>query len=80
MSITPAVRASRSAAVRPRRHEVEVDARIVAELHQHEGVAAGQDARLVEDHRASSRLDSVQSASMARRAAWASATETRRKR
>ena len=64
----------------PERHEVEVDARIVAELHQHEGIAAGQEARLVVDHRASSRLDSAQSASMARRAACASATETRWKR
>ena len=62
------------------RHEVEIDPRVVAELHQHEGIAAGQEARLVVDHRASSRLDSVQSASMARRAACASVTETRRKR
>ena len=62
------------------RHEVEVDARVVAELHQHEGIATGQEARLVVDHRASSRLESVQSASMARRAACASVTETRWKR
>ena len=80
MSITPVVSVLPQCRREPERHEVEVDPRIVAELHQHEGIAAGQEARLVVDHRASSRLDSAQSASMVRRAACASATETRWKR